>query len=82
MGRGVGCVRVGRAVGGLLVSGKVAAGSSEVFGGRKWPTEVRVAESGTVGVWDGSGKPFICSSSRVWDSKSNGDGKPLALVLL
>ena len=79
---GVGGVRVGRSIGGALALGMVAAGSSESVGGRKRPTEARALVSGMVGVWDGSRKPFICGPSRVWDGRSNGDDKPLVLVLL
>ena len=64
------------------MSGTVAARRSKVVGGRKQPTAERALASGTVGVWDGIGKPFICSSSGVWDGRSDGDGKPLVSVLL
>ena len=38
--------------------------------------------SKVVGVWDSSGKSFICGSSEVWDGRSNRDGNTLVLVII
>ena len=56
MGSGV---RVVTAVGGVLASGTVAAGSSKGVGEWKEPTAARESESATVGIRDGSGMPFF-----------------------
>ena len=82
MGGGVSGVRFGRAVGRAFASGTVAAGRSKGIGVRKRTTAVRALASGKVGVWDGSGKPFICGSSGVWDSRRDRDGEPFVLVLI
>ena len=48
-------VRVGKAVGGALVSGTVAAGGSKGIRGRKRPTAARTSASGRVSVYNGRG---------------------------
>ena len=74
--------RVSGDVGGALASREIVDGRSEGVRGRERPTEARVSASGTVNVWDRSGKPFISGSSGVWDYRSGRDGKPLDLVIL